>query len=307
MKKISVVVACYNSESSLRDVVYSLTGLDCSRIGYELEVVLVNDCSNDGTLGVIRDLCREFEDVRGVSLARNFGQQSAMLAGFRYCEGDYIAYCDDDGQSPVTDLIKLVQHLEEGYDMVWAKYPERKGSVFKRVGSVVNDKMVNLLIGKPRDLYFGNLWVARKFVITEAMKCTNPFPYLGGLFLSITKNMSNVELVQNDSKRGESRYSFWRLLSVWLNGFTAYSVVPLRLASLTGVASSCGGFVFMVYILVQRFVSENAVDGYSSIMSVLLFMFGVVLITLGLMGEYLGRLYINVNRVPQYVIREVIE
>jgi undecaprenyl-phosphate 4-deoxy-4-formamido-L-arabinose transferase len=256
---------------------------------------------------VIRDLCREFEDVRGVSLARNFGQQSAMLAGFRYCEGDYIAYCDDDGQSPVTDLIQLVQHLEEGYDMVWAKYPERKGSVFKRVGSVVNDKMVNLLIGKPRDLYFGNLWVARKFVIIEAMKCTNPFPYLGGLFLSITKNMSNVELAQNDSKRGESRYSFWRLLSVWLNGFTAYSVVPLRLASLTGVASSCGGFIFMVYILVQRFVSENAVDGYSSIMSVLLFMFGVVLITLGLMGEYLGRLYINVNRVPQFVIKEVIE
>jgi undecaprenyl-phosphate 4-deoxy-4-formamido-L-arabinose transferase len=307
MKKISVVVACYNSESSLREVVYCLTGIDCSRIGYEIEVVLVNDCSNDGTLGVIRDLCREFEDVRGVSLARNFGQQSAMLAGFRYCEGDYIAYCDDDGQSPVTDLIQLVQHLEEGYDMVWAKYPERKGSVFKRVGSVVNDKMVNLLIGKPRDLYFGNLWVARKFVIIEAMKCTNPFPYLGGLFLSITKNMSNVELAQNDSKRGESRYSFWRLLSVWLNGFTAYSVVPLRLASLTGVASSCGGFIFMVYILVQRFVSENAVDGYSSIMSVLLFMFGVVLITLGLMGEYLGRLYINVNRVPQFVIKEVIE
>jgi glycosyltransferase involved in cell wall biosynthesis len=306
MRKISFVIACFNSSQSISNVVFEIKETILKRLEYDYEIILVNDYSKDTTFEVINKLCENDTKILGISLSRNFGQQSAMLAGFSFASGELVAYCDDDGQSPVNDIYKLIDKLDEGYDMVWANFESKKNHWFKNVGSIINNQMVSFLLEKPKDLYFGNLWVAKKFVIEEACKCKNPFPYLGGLFLKITTNMANVYTKHRARVSGRSNYSFFKLLSIWLNGFTAFSIVPLRFASIIGAFISFLGFIFLIYLIVFRLLNPNVLIGYSSIMSVLLFIGGIQMLMMGLLGEYIGRIYINLNSVPQYVIKRVI-
>jgi len=307
-ERVSFVVACYHSEKSLPGVVEDIfRALPKDR--FEVELILVDDGSSDGTFRVIREIASDNRGVKGVRLARNFGQQHAMLAGFRECSGSIVVYCDDDGQSPVKDIAKLIGPILGGeeYDMVWAAYHTPNGSLLKRLGSYGNELMARWLLKKPKDLVFGNLWACRRFVIDEVIKCDNPFPYLGGMFLRVTNRMGNVYLNRGRSDYEETTYSFRKLLSVWLNGFTAYSLIPLRLASVAGFVFALCGFLYMGYTVVYKLLHPEVQMGYSSLMSVMLFMFGIVLGILGIMGEYIGRIYLNINKFPQSVIRETVE
>jgi len=304
VKKISFVIACYNSENSLKNVVDEIVSTLDSKPSIDYEVILVNDGSNDGTFGVIELLCKDDVRIKGVNLSRNFGQLSAMLSGFSVATGDVVAYCDDDGQCPVNDIFVFIEKLEEGFDMVWAKFEVKESSLFSKIGSKVNDIMVNLLLDKPKDLSLGNLWVARKFVIDEAVKCQNPMPYLSGLFLKITSNMANVTTTQRKRAHGTSNYSLLKLISIWINGFTAYSIVPLRIASFIGACSALSGFAYVIYLVHQKIVNPEILMGYSSIMAVNLLIGGMIMIMLGLLGEYIGRIYMNVNNMPQYVVKQ---
>ncbi len=306
MKKISFVIACYNSSKSLSSVVEELKKTVAQRAEYDYEIILVNDYSRDETFNKIKEICSQDEKIKGVNFSKNYGQQPAMLAGFKYASGDFVAYCDDDGQSPVDEFFKLVDKIEEGYDMAWAKFDQKENSFFKNIGSSLNDMMVNFLFNKPKHLYFGNLWVARRFVTDEAIKCRNPFPYLGGVFLKTTSNMVNVMVSHRKRLYGKSNYSFFKLLSVWLNGFTAFSVVPLRVASIIGFVCSFLGFLFMAFLIVEKLLNPQIPIGYSSIMSTILFTGGMIMMMLGMLGEYVGRIYININNTPQYVVKELI-
>ena len=304
MKLISFVIACYNSEKSLEGVVEEITETVSKVDAYDYEIILVNDSSKDGTYDIIKKICKANTKIRGINLSKNFGQQAAMMAGFRASKGDLVAYSDDDGQSPVGDLQKFLDEIDRGVDMVWANFEKKENHFLKNLGSNFNDYMVCKLFKKPKELYFGNFWVARKFVIDQAVKCTNPFPYLGGIFLKTTTNMSNVVTTHRKRKYGRSTYTFRKLVSVWLNGFTAFSVAPLRFASFVGFTISLIGFVFMSYLILMKLISPEIPLGYSSIMSTLLFLGGMIMLMLGMLGEYIGRIYININSVPQYVIKE---
>lgn len=304
IKKISFVIPCYYSEKTLLPVVENIISEFSNR---PIEIVLVNDGSTDGTFSVIKELCAKYNFIKGVNLAKNFGQDGARMVGYRFCTGDYIVSLDDDGQNPPAEAHKLIDKLEEGYDVVFGKYTVKKHSWFKNFGSKVNDRMANIVIGKPKDITLCSYFVMTKFVAKEIIKYNGAFPYVWGLILRSTNRIANAFIEHREREIGETTYTFAKLLGLWLNGFTAFSVKPLRMASFLGVLFATFGFLFVMYILIATLFFGATTQGWASLMSMLLIIGGTLMMMIGLLGEYVGRIYLNGNKAPQFVIRETTE
>lgn len=273
---------------------------------YGYEIVLVNDCSPDGTLSVIRRLCETGENIKGISFSKNFGQHSALMAGLRQASGDYVVCLDDDGQTPADEVDKLLDKLEEGFDAVYAKYEHKHHSAFRNLGSRVNELMTRTMLDKPKELYVSSYFAVKRFVVDDMIRYENSYPYVIGLVLRSTKSITNVVVQHRDREEGTSGYTLKKLLNLWFNGFTAFSVKPLRIATTIGVGSACVGFLYGVYTIIKRFFNPDVPMGFSALMAALVFFGGMIMIMLGLIGEYVGRIYISMNNSPQYVIREKI-
>lgn len=306
MKKISVVIPCYNSEKMIKNVVENDMKIFNDKQINDYEFILVNDCSKDNTWSAISELSHIYTCVTAVNLAKNCGQHGAIMAGFKYISGEYIIVSDDDGQTNMDVVDQIVAKLDEGYDVVstvWKTRGER--SLFRRFGSrmsvLVSDALLDNKEKKPVSIFFG----AKRFIIEEIKRYDNPYPYIIGLILRTTNNIGVVETEQLERQSGQSGYSFTKLLGLWLNGFTAFSIKPLRVASYVGMASAFIGFAMGIYIVIRKIIDINVAVGWSSIIAILLFMFGLVLAILGLIGEYIGRIYICINKSPQYVIKEI--
>ena len=305
-KVISFVIPCYRSAETIGKVVAELDAAMGKLPAYTYEIILVNDCSPDDTFEVIRGLCAQREDICGVNLARNFGQHAALMAGFGYTHGEVVVCLDDDGQTPADEVGKLLAGIEEGYDVVYAKYAHKQHSGFRNFGSKVNELMTRVMLGKPRELYLSSYFAASRFVIDEILRYKNPYPYVIGLVLRTTKNITNVEVAHREREVGVSGYTMGKLLGLWFNGFTAFSIKPLRIATAMGCLTACGGFLYGIYTVVKKFVNPNVPIGFSAMMAALVFIGGMIMLMLGLIGEYIGRIYISLNNSPQYVIRECI-
>ena len=308
MKKIiSFVIPCYRSQDTLPGVIAELGETMKKLKDYAYEVVLVNDCSPDGTFETIRKLCQENDNITGIDLAKNFGQHSALMAGFHYVKGEIVICLDDDGQTPANEADKLIAGIEQGADVVYAKYNHKHHSGFRNWGSRVNDLMTRVMLGKPKDLYISSYFAAKRFVVDEMIRYEYAYPYVIGLVLRTTKNIINVEVEHRDRQSGTSGYTIGKLLNLWFNGFTAFSVKPLRIATVTGAGCAIVGFLYGIYTIIKKiFINPpNLVTGFSALMSVLVFMGGMLMLMLGLVGEYMGRMYISMNNSPQYVIREM--
>lgn len=307
-RKISFVIPCYASEHTIPQVVQEISNAMEKLSQYTWEFVLVNDCSPDNTFEVIRTLCAEYSNITGISLARNFGQHAALMAGFNYVSGDIIVCLDDDGQTPGNEVDKLLNKIEEGFDVAYARYSSKRHSAFRNLGSMVNSKMTEFLLDKPKDLFISSYFAVRRYIVDEMVKYDNSFPYVIGLVLRSTKNIANVDVTHRDRMDGASGYSIQKLLSLWMNGFTAFSVKPLRLASLLGGLFAITGFISTIVLVLNKLLHPAEVMlGWSSTMSVMMLIGGVLLIVLGIIGEYIGRIYICLNKSPQYIIREKIE
>ena len=307
-KMISFVVPCYRSQATLPSVIREIQETMEGLSQYTYEVVLVNDCSPDNTFDSIRELCRENKNITGINLAKNFGQHSALMAGFHQVKGDIIVCLDDDGQTPADEVGKLLKGIEKGADVVYAKYAHKHHSGFRNWGSHVNELMTRVMLGKPKDLFVSSYFAARRFVVDEMIKYEYPYPYVIGLVLRTTKNIVNVEVNHRDRMEGTSGYTLGKLLGLWFNGFTAFSVKPLRIATVTGAGCAFLGFAYGIYTIIKKiFINPpGLVTGFSALMSVLVFMGGMLMLMLGLVGEYMGRMYISMNRSPQYVVREIV-
>jgi len=307
-KMVSFVIPCYRSAEMLPGVVREIRETMETMEDYDHEVVLVNDCSPDDTFGVIRRLCEEFPQVRGIDLAKNFGQHSALMAGFHHVKGDIVVCLDDDGQTPAEEVGKLLAGIEQGADVVYAKYNHKHHSGFRNWGSQLNEKMIRVMVGKPKDIYLSSYFAARRFVIEEMKRYENAYPYVMGLVLRTTKNIINVDVTHRDRQAGESGYTLGKLLALWFNGFTAFSVKPLRVATISGACCALVGFLYGIYTIIKKiFINPpDLVTGFSALMSVMVFMGGMMMLMLGLMGEYMGRMYISMNNSPQFVIREMV-
>lgn len=306
MKKISFVIPCYKSALTIEKVIEEINTTMGILSQYSYEIILVNDCSPDDTFQVIEKLTARYQNICGINLAKNFGQHAALMAGFHYVTGDILVCLDDDGQTPADEVGKLLNEIENGQDVVYAKYEHKKHSLFRNFGSFVNEKMAQFLLGKPKELYVSSYFAARRFIVDEMLRYDKSYPYVIGLVLRSTKKISNVTVNHREREIGTSGYSIGKLLGLWMNGFTAFSVKPLRIATWSGIICACMGFVYGIYTIIKKFINPIVPLGFSSMMSAIMFIGGMNLLMLGLLGEYIGRVYISMNNAPQYVIREIV-
>lgn len=304
--KISFVIPCYRSEKMIGRVIDEINTTMERLSAYTYEIILVNDSSPDNTFGAIKALAEQYPFIKGVDLARNFGQHSALMAGFHYITGDIVVCLDDDGQTPASEVDKLLNKMEEGFDVVYAKYEHKQHSVFRNFGSKVNEIMTRFMLGKPKELYISSYFAARRYVIDDVIRYENSYPYVIGLVLRATKHVTNVVVNHRDRAEGSSGYTLKKLLSLWFNGFTAFSVKPLRIATIMGGISAVGGFGYGLFTILKKFLLPDVPVGFSALMSAVVIFGGMIMLMLGLIGEYIGRIYISLNSAPQYVVREVV-
>lgn len=304
---VSFVIPCYRSEITLPKVVDEINSTMDSLGKFEYEIILVNDCSPDNTWGTIKELSQNNRRITGINFAKNFGQHSGLMAGLREAKGDYVVCLDDDGQTPACEVGKLLDKLDEGFDAVYASYEHKKHSAFRNFGTFMNEKMAEVMLGKPRSLFVSSYFAVKRFVVDEMIKYENAYPYVIGLVLRTTKNITNVPVNHRQREVGTSGYTFSKLLNLWINGFTAFSVKPLRIA--TGIGACCAGlgFIYGIYTIIKKFVVPDVPLGYSALMTAILFIGGMLMLMLGMVGEYVGRMYISMNNSPQYVIKEKIK
>lgn len=275
------------------------------RPAFDFEIILVNDGSDDGTFEIISALCRDFR-IKGLDLSRNFGQPAATMAGLTHSSGSLIVYADDDGQTPFQDLWGLIGSLDETTDVVFAQLDNREISWIRRFGSKAADVMANTLLGKSKNVRMGNFWVARRFVINQVLLSRSPFPYLGGLLIKSTQRIGGFQTAIRPRRTGLSGYRLISRLSLWLDGATAFSVAPLRISALIGVFFGLVGLALAATAVI-RWVSDPAITpGYTSLFASTIFFGGLNLVAIGLVGEYVGRLYLSVNGLPQFVTRSKI-
>lgn len=307
MKKISFVIPCYRSEKTIETVVNEIHETVTADGRYDYEVILVNDSSPDGVFEKITQLAEKNPRITGIDLSKNFGQHSAIMAGFSRVTGDIVVGLDDDGQTPADEMFRLIDTLGDKYDLVFAKYKNKMHSGFRNFGSKINDKMAQILIGKPKKLKIMSYFACKRYVVDEVLRYTNPYAYISGLLLRATNKVTNVEVNHRERLDGASGYTFKKLMLLWLNGFTAFSVKPLRIATVIGFITAVVGFLYGVFIIVNKlFINPGAPLGYSSTMAVMLFLGGMLMLILGMVGEYVGRIYLSINRSPQYVIRNTV-
>ncbi len=304
---ISFVIPCYCSEKNLEFVIGEIKEAMEQRPSFQYEIILVNDNSKDNTKQLIGKLAKEDSRIVGVNFSKNFGQPSGLLAGFRIAKGKYIMTSDDDGQTPVGMIWDFYDKLQEGYDVVCAKYRETtQKSYIRRLGTKLNEFMMYHMIDKPKNLRLSSFFMAKRFVVKEIIKYQNAYPYIAGLLLRTTSKITNIEINQRERREGSSGYNFRKLVKLWLNGFTAFSVKPLRIGVALGFGSSILGFLIAIVALVRKLTIPTIQIGYTSQIAIQLIIGGLILGVLGIIGEYVGRIYMCINKKPQYVIESVV-
>ncbi len=305
-KKISFIIPCYGSEKTVGIVIKEIDEIVSKNPKYDYEVVAVNDKSPDNVWEVLKGIAKENKKVKIINLAKNMNRPGALMAGMSKATGDYVILMDDDGQCPMESLWELIKPLEEGHDVSIAKYPSYKQSIFKSFGTIVNRKMTEVIMEKPKGLNFTNFTAIKKYIVDEILKYENPYPYMTGLLLRTTSDIVNVQMEERERITGSTNFTFKKMLNLWINGFTAFSVKPLRISTVIGFITAAIGFLYGLYIIIHKlFIHTNIAQGYSSMMAVLLFIGGIIMLMLGMIGEYLGRIYICINNSPQYVIKEM--
>ena len=306
MKLISIVIPCYNSQATIRKVVEMVMDEFKKMEQYECEFVLVNDGSpKDDTYGEIRRLGEDYANVKGVNLLRNFGQHNALMAALHYTSGDYVLGMDDDMQTHPSQITKLIHKMEEGFDLVYGCYPKKKNSFLKNLSSKINEVSSRILLGRPKDIVSSNFWMITRQVRDEVIKYDSFNPYIDGIFYRTTHKIGNVEVEHFKREVGTSNYTLKKLLKLWL-AYWNYSVIPLRISSVLGGISAVGGFLAALCIIIYKMIDPTVVVGWSSTMCIVVVFAGLILMVLGIIGEYLGKMILILNRTPQFIVRETI-
>ena len=302
----SVIIPCYKSSHTIREVV-ELTAAKLEELGRTpFEFVLVDDFSPDEgeTISNLKALADEHDYVKVVELAKNSGQHNAVMAGLNYAEGDVLIAMDDDMQTHPSQLPKLFDAFDQGYDIVYGYYPEKHHGAFRNFGSRVNYTSVRILIGKPKELKTSSFWIIKRFVRDYVVQYKSHYTHLQGLFLRTTRNIASVPVEHFERAYGQSGYTFNKLISLWSN-IMGYSIVPLRIATRLGVTLSFLSIIAAVVVIIKKLMHPNMAVGWASTIVTIIFFSGLILLFMGLIGEYIGRMYQNLSNDPQFVVRDV--
>ena len=302
--KYSFVIPCYKSQASIEHVISSITKLmDHKNLNYE--IICINDYPNEDAFNHMKQLTKSYPNLIIINLSKNFGQHSALMAGYNHITGDIIISLDDDGQTDPNSIFKLIDKLNEGYDVVFAKYINKEHSTFRNLGSKINSYMAYKLINKPKKLFLSSYFITKRYIIDQIILYKHCYPYISGLLLRTTSYITNVEITHLKRTHGESNYSISKLFKLWLNGFTSFSIIPLRLSMIIGALVALIGFMLTLYTLINYFINTNVPIGWSSTIAATSFIGGMILMVLGMIGEYIGRIFMVINNSPQYIIKEI--
>jgi len=301
--KISIAIPVYNSENTISNLVEKLI-LELSN--FNLEIVLVNDCSKDNSENRCIALYKKYPDkIKFYSLAKNVGEHNTVMASLNFISGDYVLIMDDDFQNPVSEVIKMINYISENnFDVVYSYYDKKQHSFFRNLGSKFNDKVANYMLSKPKDLYLSSFKIINKFVVSEIIKYDLPFPYIDGLILRTTSNIGKIKVEHSKRIDGKTQYTLSKLISLWLNMFTNFSILPLRLATFLGFIFSIIGFGLGIFGVFMKFLDPSIPIGYASLFVTVSIFAGIQLIAVGMVGEYIGRIFISMNKTPQFAIRK---
>lgn len=307
---LSCVIPCYKSNATVGDVVDELETTFATRADeFDFEIILVNDGSpdNGATIGKLRELAAADKHIIVVNLARNFGQHRAIMAGLHEVSGDIVIVMDDDMQTPGNEVFKLVDKVVEGYDIAYADYANRHHADWRNWGSKFNSWCTHKFMNIPKELWIENYYACKRYLVDNAIKYANPYPYVDGLLFESVDTWTTVPINHRAREVGESGFTMHSLVSLWSDGFTAFSVGPLRLASFLGFLFAILGAIGIIIVVVSRFLNPGEVEGWTSLMVMLLFIGGLLMLMMGMLGEYVGRVYLSINNMPQYVVRDTID
>lgn len=298
--KITICIPVYNSESTIEKLV---SEIGVKLASYDLEFLLVNDGSSDKSEMICTGLAKNNSRVRFISLARNFGEHNAVMCALNFASGDCAVIIDDDFQNPPSEIIHLVNELSLGYDVVYSKYLVKHHNCFRNLGSWFHNRLSTYLLDKPSKLYLSSFKVINRRVINEIIKYSGPFPYIDGLILRSTNNISSVLVDHSARQDGVSNYTFGKLVSLWLNMFINFSIKPLRIFTFLGMAVSLISGVAIIYLIGLYFLDSGVAPGWTSVIVAISFFSGLQIIFLGLISEYIGKNYLTSTRMPQWVIK----
>ena len=300
---LSIVVPVYKSEMILSLLVEKVQkemlekGLD-----NQFEMLLVNDSSPDNSWQVICSLAKQHPFIKGISLRRNSGQHNAIMAGLNNVSGRVVVIMDDDLQHPPSAIGELLNVVLEGYDVCYTRYINRQHALWKKVGSNFNNWIATLLLGKPKGLYLSSFKAMRKEIVEEVIKYDGPYAYVDGLILDVTDSITMIDIEHQPRVSGEGNYDLGRSISLWLKMATSFSIIPLRIASITGLIIASLSLVMVGMVFIQKLLHPEIATGWTSLMATIMFIGGVQIFSIGLIGEYLGRSYLKLNGKPQFVI-----
>jgi glycosyltransferase involved in cell wall biosynthesis len=301
---LSIVVPLYNAAANLPALHREISALHVEG-GHEL--IIVNDGSRDETEAVALKLTRESElPMTFLSLSRNFGEHNAVLAGLRAVSGRYVVTMDDDLQNPPSEALKLLAAAEaEKRDVVFGIYDQKEHSWWRNAGSRLTNLIADFVVEKPRGLYLCSFRCLSRFVVDELAKARTPHPYIDGLIFQVTQNVGAVRVQHVGRVQGSSGYNFRKLMRLWISMLVNVSILPLRLMTIAGMITSALGFLAVIEVLFEHMLHKTP-TGWSSLMAAMLLLSGTQLLLLGILGEYVGRIYLGISEKPQSVVREQI-
>ena len=303
---LSIVIPVYNSSKTLAPLVKKLiTTLNEGSI----QIVLVNDGSSDNSHDLCLRMVSEYQSiVTYINLSRNFGEHNAVMAGLNYAKGEYVVVMEDDFQCPPDEVISVIEAVKDGdYDAVYASFGKKEYSWFRNIGSRLHNWLATYLLGKPKGLYLSSFKCINRFLVDQVTKYTGPYPYVDGLIFRCTRSVGSVKMRHGKRLEGTSGYTTKKLIRLWLNMFLNFSIIPLRISSLLGVMLSIISVLVGIVVVIEKVMRPDVPAGWPTLVVLITMFSGVQLMMIGLLGEYLGTLFLGQNQTPQFVVREVYE
>ena len=307
MEKISIVVPCYNEEKNINNFYEEMIKtLEKVKENYSYEIIFVNDGSNDQTEIEVKKVRKTDKNVILISFSRNFGKEAAIYAGLNNATGDLVALIDADLQHPPVTILEMIKGINEGYDVVATKRKNRKGEpVIKSVFSKLFYKMMRMFIPIEKDVQ--DFRLMKKEVVDAILSLKEYNRFSKGIFTWVGFNIKYIEIENIERKAGKTKWSFKKLFSYAIEGITSFTTAPLKASTLMGFCISIIAIISTVVIILQTLIYGKDVPGYASIITAILFMGGVQLISIGILSEYISKMYLEIKKRPKYIIKEKID